>query len=115
MNLSKFNFNNKKFSLIENTDKGKVTGDTIFEYKQDGKLVTADYQGGTITYGKIIAKIEKDKLNMLYQCMTTEGELKAGKAIAKIKIDPDGKIRLSLDWEWIGGGVGKGRSEYLEN
>ncbi len=112
--MNKPNFNNKTFTLVDNGNKGKATKDTVFKYKQNGSLVTADYQGGTITYGKIIAKLEADQLNMLYQCLTTDGELKAGKAIAEIKMNENGKIRLLLNWEWIGGGVGKGTSEYLE-
>ena len=74
------NFNNKVFSLVQNTDKGRVDSETIFEYKQNGNLVTADYFGGPIKYGKIIALLEDEKLDMLYQCSTTDNELKAGKA-----------------------------------
>jgi hypothetical protein len=29
---------NKIFSLVQNTDKGRVDSETIFEYKQDGDL-----------------------------------------------------------------------------
>ena len=53
--MSGFNFNNKTFSLIENSENGKVNSETIFKYKQEGHLVTADYYGGIIKYGKIRA------------------------------------------------------------
>jgi len=86
---------------------------SIFDKK--GKVVTAGYQGGNITHGKIIAKlIAEDELEMLYQCLTIEEELKAGKANAKIKYDEDGKIRLNLNWEWLDGSDQKGTSEYVE-
>jgi hypothetical protein len=112
--MNRFNFNNKKFRLIENSGNGKVNADTIFEYKQDGNLVTADYYGGTIKYGKIIADLQGDKLHMLYQCLTTGNELKAGKAIAQISFMENGKMKLNLDWEWLGGAHDKGVSEYIE-
>ena len=41
--MKTINFNNKRFILIDNSENGKVNSDTIFEYKQDGNLVTADY------------------------------------------------------------------------
>lgn len=63
-----------------------MNSDTIFEYKQNGNIVTADYFGETIKYSKIIADLQGDKLSMLYQCLTTDNELKAGKAIAQISI-----------------------------
>lgn len=109
-----FNFNNKKFAIITNSENGEVDTDTVFEYRQDGDLVTAEYYGGTIKYGKIIAEINEDELNMLYQCLTTDHQLKAGKALAKITTTAEGKIKLSLNWEWLTNGNDKGKSEYIE-
>lgn len=113
--MKEINFNNKTFSLISNSENGKVTDETIFEYKQKGDLVTADYYGGTVRYGKIIAILNDRQLNMLYQCLTTTNELKSGKAIAEISFTENDKIKLKLNWEWLGTGNEKGISEYLEN
>ena len=113
--MGKIDFNNKTFSLLENSQEGKVNSNTIFEYKQEGNLVTADYYGGTIQYGKIIAKLKDKQLDMLYQCITTEGELKAGKAIADITINSNKKLELSLQWEWLNGSKERGTSYYVEN
>ncbi len=113
--MTVFNFNNKTFSLIENSENGKVNSETIFKYKQKGNLVTADYCGGTIKYGKIIAHLEDDTLDMLYQCITTENELKAGKAVAQISLTKERKIKLALNWEWLGNKNEGGVSEYIEN
>lgn len=112
--MNKFDFNNKRFALIQNSDNGAVNTETIFHYKQEDNLVTADYFGGTIKYGKIIAELKDDKLNMLYQCLTIDNELKAGKAIAQITFTVNNKIKLSLDWEWLTNGNDKGKSEYIE-
>ncbi len=112
--MTEFDFNNKTFLLVQNTDNGQVNSETIFKYKQDGNLVTADYFGGSVKYGKIIADLQGDKLNMLYQCMTTENELKAGKAIADITLTDQGKIKLTLNWQWLTNENEKGQSEYIE-
>lgn len=109
-----FNFNNKTFSLIENSELGETSNETIFKYKQDGNLVTADYYGGSIKYGKIIAHLIDDKLNMIYQCITTNNELKSGKALANISLTENNKIKLKLNWEWLDKNE-KGVSEYIEN
>lgn len=108
-------FNNKTFSLVDNSKNGEVGTSTIFEYHQEGNLVTADYHGGNIRYGKIIAKLRNEELHMLYQCMTTDDELKAGKAIAKIDFSENNKIKLKLNWEWLGDNHEKGTSEYIES
>ena len=87
--MDNYNFNNKTFVLLENSENGKVNSDTVFKYKQEGNIVTADYSGGTVIYGKIIAVLKGDVLDMLYQCVTTDNELKAGKAIAECGRDGD--------------------------
>ncbi len=112
--MSKFNFKNKKFALIQNSENGQVNTETVFNYNQEDNLVTADYFGGTIKYGKIIATLKDDELNMLYQCLTTDNQLKAGKALAQITLTENGKIKLSLNWEWLANGNEKGKSEYIE-
>lgn len=112
---NKYDFNNKTFSLVKNSEKGTVDTETIFEYKQNGQLVTADYFGGTILYGKIIAKLIDEQLEMLYQCITTKNELKAGKAIAQISLNENNKLKLKLSWEWLDNKEEKGVSEYIEN
>ena len=112
--MTTINFNNKRFILIDNSENGKVNSDTIFEYKQDGNLVTADYYGGSVKYGKIIAHIQNDKLEMLYQCLTIDNQLKAGKSIAEIFLTDNQKIKLKLDWEWITGDKTSGKSEFIE-
>lgn len=112
--MKNLSFNNKKFVLVQNSKTGKVNSETLFFYKQERDLVTADYQGGTVRYGKIIALLENDKLDMLYQCVTDEGQLKAGKALATVSFTESQKIRLKLNWEWITGEISRGNSEYIE-
>jgi hypothetical protein len=112
--VHKYNFDNKRFALIQNSESGQVNAQTVFEYQQQDNLVTANYYGGTIKYGKIIADLQGDQLKMLYQCMTTDNQLKAGKAIANISLTGDGKIKLVLNWEWLTDGHEKGVSEYIE-
>lgn len=113
--MKKFDFNNKTFLLVENSEKGQVNSETIFKYKQDGNLVTADYYGGSVKSGKIIARLDGDKLEMVYNCITSDGDLKAGKAIADVSLNEHGKIKLKLNWEWLDKSGEKGTSEYLEN
>ncbi len=112
--MEEFNLDNKTFALVDNSSNGKVSLDTVFHYKQDANLVTADYFGGPIKYGKIIAHFKDGKLHMLYQCLTIDDELKAGKAIADVTKNSEGKIRLSLNWEWLTEKNKTGTSEYLE-
>lgn len=109
-----YNFHQKKFRLLANTAAGRVGSDTYFTYQQAGELVTADYEGGGIKYGKIIALLKGDQLDMRYQCLTEQGELLSGKAIADISLDQQNKIRLDLQWQWLEDSSKSGNSVYKE-
>lgn len=111
--MTKVNFNNKRFKLLDNSVNGKVDAQTIFEYQQEGNLVTADYKGGSVIYGKIIAQHCGDTLKMLYQCYTKEKELKAGKATATIIMTEENQIKLELNWQWLESNQ-EGSSTYIE-
>ena len=74
----KYDINNKTFLLLQNSDSGEVDESTSFYYNQKGNLVTAEYSSGSIEYGKIIAILKEDHLDMLYQCVTKDSKLKAG-------------------------------------
>jgi hypothetical protein len=112
--METFDLNNKNFVLLQNSENGEVNADTIFKYNQEGNLVTADYYGGTIRYGKIIGDLQGDRMDMLYQCITTDNELKAGKALAHLSLTDDGKIKMKLDWMWLTNDNNRGVSEYVE-
>lgn len=109
------NFNQKKFLLIDNSESGTVNTDTVFEYSQKGDIVTAVYQGGSILHGNILATLKGRQLDMVYQCLTHDGDLKAGKALAEITLSTDNKLKLSLQWQWLNDSQETGTSEYIES
>lgn len=110
----KINFDGKTLLLIENSDKGEVNSDTVFEFSQNYDLVTADYEGGTIRYGNITGHLKEDKLEMVYQCITHKNRLRSGKGTGIVKLDDDGKIRMKIAWEWLDDKGAKGISEYIQ-
>jgi len=108
------NLNGKTLLLLKNSEKGEVDSETKFEYKQEGNLVTADYYGGTIKYGKIIGYLVNDELEMVYQCLTQTNKLRSGKGLAQLKMDKEGKIKMIVNWKWLDEKGNIGISEYIE-
>ena len=113
--MEPINLNNRVFVPAQNSENGEVTESTIFRYRQDGPLITAHYAGDTIVDGHIVAQYLDDcTLDMRYHCLTTSGEFKVGKAIAKVSLHPDGKVQLDLDWQWLDSDSSTGTSRYRE-
>ena len=111
----KFDLEGKIFKSISNTTNGEVNDETLFHYHQNGNTVWADYKGGKITKGHLIAKVLKDgKLDMRYHHINTMGELMVGKCISTPEIDPEGKLKFNENWQWLSGDNSSGYSEIIE-
>lgn len=107
----KINYHNRLFRPIQNTANGETTQETIFQYKQEGQVVTAEYSGGEIVKGSLIALVlENDELDMRYQQVNTKGELMTGICKSTPEILPDGRIRLHEKWQWTSGDRTAGES-----
>jgi hypothetical protein len=107
----KINYDNRTFKSVQNSETGEVSAETRFYYHQKGNVVWAEYSGGEIIFGNLIAKVfDDDSLEMNYQHLNIKGELMAGKCVSKPEILEDGKIRLHEQWQWTSGDFSNGES-----
>ncbi len=105
------NYDGKIFRPVVNADNGEVTETTIFYYHQKGNIVTAEYAGGSIIHGHLIALVDIDGcLNMRYHQVNEQGELRTGICRSIPERLPDGRIRLHETWQWTSGDQSHGHS-----
>jgi hypothetical protein len=105
------NYNNKTFRSIQNSATGEVSSATVFRYRQEGDVVTAEYEGGEIVFGTLIATVDKHGvLDMRYQHLNKAAELMTGQCISTPELLDDGRIRLHEKWQWTCGDGAKGES-----
>jgi hypothetical protein len=103
--------NNKVFRSVSNTNNGDVNGQTVFYYRQEGRNITAHYNGGVVQDGQLVGSITEDeRLEFRYQHMNNRGEFMTGICTATPEILPDGRIRLYEKWQWTCGDYSKGES-----
>lgn len=107
----KINYDNRVFKSVSNSESGEVSSETTFHYHQKGNVVWAEYQGGEIIFGNLIARVyEDDSLEMCYQHLNMKGEFMTGKCLSKPEILENGKIRLHEKWQWTSGDRSAGES-----
>lgn len=105
------NYNNKRFRPFQNTENGETSEDTIFEYKQDGQILTSKYRGGQIVEGHLIGLVDQNgTIEMRYHQVNNKGELMTGICHSTPEIMQNGKIRLHEDWQWTSGDKSRGKS-----
>lgn len=105
---------NKVFRSSSNTPNGEVSQSTTFHYNQspeDPHIVWAEYSGGSITRGFLIATVSNDQsLDARYQHVNVDGELRTGICRSVPEVLGDGRIRLLEKWKWTSGDGSSGES-----
>ena len=104
-------YNDRRFRSVSNSDAGEVGAETVFQYHQVGDVVWAEYSGGAIVRGMLIAKVlADDSLDMRYQHINRAGELMTGVCRSTPELLLDGRIRLHEEWQWTSGDLSSGGS-----
>lgn len=104
-------YNNKKFRPVHCSENAATTEATIFEYKQKGNILTAEYQGGPIAKGHLIGLVDPEgNIEMRYHQIHKNGELMTGTCFSKPELSVTGKIRLFEKWKWTSGDKSSGES-----
>lgn len=101
--------------ITTGNDHGVSDARTVFHYRVDGAVVSGTYQGGQIRTGQVLGNIVgADQLELLYHCVTTQGELLAGWSRGTVQVDDRGQTLLDFHWGWLSGAEGGGTSSYVE-
>ena len=109
------NYNNKRFRALTNTPNGETSSDTIFEYFQDGNVLTGNYSGGEILHGHLIGIVDaQGNIDMRYHHVSKDLTLKTGVCRSKPEILEDGRIQLHEEWQWTSGDGSSGKSTIEE-
>ncbi len=108
MNIS---YDGRIFRPVSNSATGEVGDGTLFHYHQKGDVVWAEYSGGHILFGTLIAKVLEDgSLDMRYQHVNASRELMTGTCRSTPELLPDGPLRLHEKWQWTSGNLSSGES-----
>jgi hypothetical protein len=105
------NYNDKTFRSVSNSANGEVSEGTVFEYQQEGDLVSATYCGGSVVFGHLIGIVaDSGEMDIRYHHLNILGQLMTGICQSAPVILPDGRIRLYERWKWTSGDESEGES-----
>lgn len=108
------NLSNKHFELVENSD-GHASAKTIMRFSEQAEPYLAAYSGPNTVYGQVIVSTSKAGIiEMLYQSLTTDGELVAGRAQVSLSKNKNEKLVMQLNWQWLTGSLNSGISVWHE-
>ena len=94
------NLNGRRMHVVSTDQIGEVGIDTIFEFEQNGNIVSARYAGGKIRIGYLVGIINRNNLEFRYAQANIEDHLDGGQSNCEIKIADDGKLQLIEHFQW---------------
>ncbi|CAI8857094.1 hypothetical protein [Pseudomonas sp. IT-P218] len=104
----------RRFTVAGNTH-GLSGAGTVFHYQVEGDAISGTYQGGKIRMGHQVGRVTgPDTIELLFHCLTTEGEILSGWSRGTVGVDHTGRTTLSFVWGWLSGATGGGESSYVE-
>lgn len=111
----KYNLEGRVFRPVKNTNNGEVGTGTLFYYHQNGDVVSAEYSGGAIIKGHLLACVlTNGQLDMRYHHLNDKGEFMLGKCLSTPDVLPSGKLMFKESWQWLSGDMTAGHSEIEE-
>jgi len=85
---------------VENSGSGEVSGDTAFEFQQDGDRLYASYAGGDVVDGHLVGTFDGEQWDIRYAQINAAGETATGHSVGTVELLDDGRVRVKDEWEW---------------
>ena len=79
---------------------GAATTENEVPLLEDGDLITATYEGGTIRKGFLVGARSGDSLDFRYAQLHFDGSTATGHCVTRLEELEDGRIRLNEMWAW---------------
>lgn len=95
-----FEFDGKTMNAPVTAPNGVINAETIFQFEQEGELITAEYAGGGVKMGYLIGKMVGGKFEFQYTQMDQSGRLDGGHSLCDLEQTEDGRIRIIEHFEW---------------
>lgn len=90
----------RRFRVSEMEEHEEASAETVFEYHEDGDVVCARYQGGSVRLGFLVGSRNRDRLDLRYSRLNENGQSSSGRCSTTITRLPDGRLRLAEDGAW---------------
>jgi hypothetical protein len=85
---------------VENDETGEVSGDTRFEFEQDGDRIYANYAGGDVLDGHLVGTFHGRQWDVRYTQINANHETATGHSVGTVELLEDGLVRVEDEWTW---------------
>ncbi len=102
-----FNLNDLRMNAVETDENGVIDERTIFEFRQEGQSVHAEYSGGKIERAFLVGIVTGNVFEFRYCQLEVGGVLNGGASKCELRVDEQSRLQIVEHFEWAsrpGGG-----------
>ncbi len=92
--------NGRRMHVVSTAEPGEVNSETLFEFTQDGSVVSARYVGGKVRLGYLVGAMSANCLSFRYVQVDNSGRLDSGHSTCEIRWMAEGRMRLIEHFTW---------------
>jgi hypothetical protein len=94
------NYDGRRFHPVED---GTGVASRVAVYRQSGDLLSGDFSGGHARHGVLTGRCAPDgTIDFAYCMVLDDGNIISGRCHSTPTVLPDGRVRLSEEWERYG-------------
>jgi hypothetical protein len=86
--------------VVSTAQGGEVNNETLFDFTQDGPVISARYTGGKIKLGYLVGISTDEGFQFRYTQVDNDDRLDGGYSTCEISRMADGRIRLLEHFKW---------------
>ena len=92
--------NGLRMCVVSTAECGEVNRETLFEFIQEGSVVSARYAGGKVRLGYLVGAMSAEGLRFRYVQVDDSGRLDSGYSTCEIRRMATGKMQLIEHFTW---------------
>ena len=103
----------KRLRPVRTSAASVISGDTVFEFVQEGHVVFARYAGGRIVCGALVGILNGASLTFRYAQADRDGNLQGGRSECDV-VTVDGRVQIEERFTFAGAESGVNVLETIE-
>lgn len=92
--------NGRQMRVVSTAERGEVNTETLFEFTQDGSVISARYAGGKVRLGYLVGAMSAEGLRFRYVQVDNSGRLDSGYSTCEIRRTAEGRMQLVEHFKW---------------
>ena len=89
-----------RMRVVSTAEGGEVNTESLFEFTQDGSVVSAHYAGGNVRLGYLVGTMSAEGFRFRYAQVDNSGRLDGGYSTCEIERTAEGRIHLTEHFTW---------------